>query len=207
MRALAAWRVGWSDAPLAFVPRAYCSWQHRFDDPRREYRTIYAARAVATCLLEVLQDFRPDTRMLAEYAELFGGAPVEPGAVPASYLAQTCLVPARLQGEGELANVDRLELRAAFERSASRLLVAQGMAHFDISQVRSRDRVISRAFSRFAHEAGAAGVRFRSNLDDRRCYALFEGRAELVARGTAEPLTAHPALPPVAAQLNLTLPG
>ena len=39
----AVWRLGHAAAPLAYVPRELCSWNHRFDDPRREYRTLYSA--------------------------------------------------------------------------------------------------------------------------------------------------------------------
>jgi hypothetical protein len=38
-------------------------------------------------------------------------------------------------------------------------------------------------------------VRFGSNLDDRPCYALFEGRAELHADG--DPLELEPGLAPL----------
>jgi hypothetical protein len=49
-----------------------CGWNHRFDDPRREYRTIYAADKKETCLREVLADLRPDKKAVAEFKKLFG---------------------------------------------------------------------------------------------------------------------------------------
>src|SRR2546427_8415790 len=63
------------------------------------------------------------------------------------------------------------------------------MPHLDISQVRSRDRVVTQTISRALFEEGAAGIRFRSNLDDGPCAALFEGRARLEPRGEPVSLT------------------
>jgi len=48
------WRVGYHHAPLDFVPRELYSWEHRFDDPEHEYRTIYCAEMKLTALREVL---------------------------------------------------------------------------------------------------------------------------------------------------------
>ena len=74
------------------------------------------------------------------------------------------------------------------------------MDHLDISQVRSRDRIVTQAMSRALYERRYAGVRFGSNLDDRPCYALFEGRAEL--RRDGDPLELAPDLEPLAAGLR-----
>jgi len=59
-------------APLGFVARALCSWQERWDDPRREYRTLYCAQRPETCLIEVLADLRPNTSMLADLGGVMG---------------------------------------------------------------------------------------------------------------------------------------
>ena len=50
--------------------------------------------------------------------------------------------------------------------------------------------MVTQTISRALFEEGAAGVRFRSNLDDQPCAALFEGRARLEPRGKAVPLRA-----------------
>jgi hypothetical protein len=63
-----------------------------------------------------------------------------------------------------------------------------------------------RVVSRLLYERAYAGVRFGSNLDDQPCYALFEGRAELLPDG--EPLELTPDLEPlrrVCDELGLTL--
>src|SRR3954466_2256318 len=79
------WRVGHAGSPLDFVPHEYCSWEHRFDDPEREYRTLYGARHRVTALREVLADLRPETRVRADFArfQLDQGVPVEELKVPA----------------------------------------------------------------------------------------------------------------------------
>ena len=46
--------------------------QHRWDDPKREYRTLYCAEQQLTCLREVLADLRPNTKAIAELRKLFG---------------------------------------------------------------------------------------------------------------------------------------
>ena len=63
------------------------------------------------------------------------------------------------------------------------------MEHLNISEVRSRTRPVTQAISRTLYEDGAAGVRFRSNLDDHPCTALFEGRSHLEPTGVPIVLT------------------
>jgi hypothetical protein len=137
----------------------------------------------------VLQDFRPDTRALAEFAELFGGQPVPPGLVPRELLDASRLAPASIRVDEAAADravdADEVAVREAFAREHARLLASAGMSHFDVSEAHSKRRDVTRAFSRWSYQAGARGVRFRSNLDDQACFALFEGRAWLEARGDA----------------------
>lgn len=59
------------------------------------------------------------------------------------------------------------------------------MEHLDISEVRSRDRIVTQTLGRFVFERDAAGVLYRSNLDDLPRVALFEQRAALTADGEA----------------------
>jgi hypothetical protein len=84
------------------------------------------------------------------------------------------------------------------------------MDHLDIAQIRSKDRPVTQAVTRFLAGQGAAGIAYGSNLDDRRCAALFEGRARLsrVPGSRPEPLTpAHPDLVAVCEELGLVLEG
>lgn len=75
-RSATVFRLGDRSDPLGFTPRHRCSWAHRWDDPLREYRTLYCAKTEATCFREVFADLRPNAKMLAEERFLFG-APEE----------------------------------------------------------------------------------------------------------------------------------
>ncbi len=84
------------------------------------------------------------------------------------------------------------------------------MDHLDIAQIRSKDRPITQAVTRFVADRGAAGIVYGSNLDDQPCAALFEGRSFLVpAPGKyPEPLTAsQPDLVAICDEFGLVLEG
>jgi hypothetical protein len=194
------------------VPLEHCGWEGRWDDPRRAYRTLYAARDVATCLREVLADLRPDTTMLAELRELFGrDAALEAaaGTVPAGYRRQRVVAAAYVRvEEGDLVDVDAPATRAALEREHAPLLAEHGMAHLDVAEIRSRTRLVTQRIGRVLYERGAAAIKFGSNLDDQPCYAVFEARGRLVRRGRAKPLELTAELPELVAvcdEYGLTL--
>ena len=178
------------------MPRALCSWRHRWDDPEREYRTIYCAEDVLTCLREVLADLRPNAEAIAELKELFGDdtpALRGVGEVAAEWREAHLLCPALAVSDHEFCDLDaEVELRNELEHELALLLAMHDMDHLDISQVRSRARIVTQTVSRELYARRYAGVRFGSNLDDRPCYALFEGRAEL--EGTGDPLELTPDL-------------
>jgi len=95
------------------VPRRYCGWQHRFDDPRREYRTLPCAEQAATCLREVLADLRPNARMRAEMAETVGpdrSVDSAAGLVSRELLAAHVLLPASIDAPAQPGFADRARL-------------------------------------------------------------------------------------------------
>jgi hypothetical protein len=162
----------------------------------------------------VLADLRPDTAMLAELRELFGrDAALEAaaGTVPREFRARRVLVSAYVRvDDGELVDVDAPATRAALEREHAPLLAEHGMRHLDVSEIRSRTRVVSQRIGRVLYERGAAGIRFGSNLDDQPCFAVFEARGRLVRRGRAKPLELDERLPELVAvcdEYGLTLTG
>jgi hypothetical protein len=139
----------------------------------------------------VLADLRPNAAMLAELEELFGAdgaVTAAAGAVTEEWRAARVLAPATLALDGTLIDVDDPATRTALERAHAALLAEHGMAHLDISEVRSRTRTVTQHIGRTLYEDGAAGVRFGSNLDDRPCFALFESRGHLVAPAGEPPL-------------------
>lgn len=174
---------------MGFVPRSKCGWSHRFDDIEREYRTLYCAEQRITALRETLAGFRPKLRALREYRELFGSNPPKAGAVTGEWLEKHVLAPAKIRlASGDLLDVDEPGLRRDFGAQHLDLLLEHGFEHLDISEVRSRERVVTQTLSHWCHERGAAGISYRSNLDGTRNIALFEGRAALILDGPVEPL-------------------
>jgi len=160
----------------------------------REYRTLYCTTERLPCLYEVLADLRPNTQLLVEWARLYGGGGVDDmrlaGRVTWGWRERNALAEARIIADGELADLDDVSLRAELETRHARLLDEHGMPQLDISQVRSKTRVVTQTIGRSLFEEGNAGVRFRSNLDDRECFALFEGHATLEPTGRdPEPMT------------------
>jgi hypothetical protein len=158
----------------------------------------------------VLADLRPNAKAIAELRELFGDATPavrDAGVVGRELLEAHLLCPARAVGDGDLCDIDAdIQLRHGLEHAHAALLSAHEMDHLDISQVRSKDRIVTQTVSRSLFTRGYAGVAFGSNLDDARCIAIFEGRAALVPDG--EPLELTPELPQllqVCAEFDLRL--
>ena len=202
------WRVRWAGTPLDFIPRENCSWQNRFDDVHRGYRTLHVAHEQVTCLREVLADLRPNTKALADFQELFGGsAHLIAGEVSWEFREKRVLAPARIQIlEGELVDIDDVAVLQGLERRHAALLYQYGMDHLNIGEIRSEVRVVTQTISGTLYDERAAGIRFRSKLDDLPCIALFEGRAILSPAGNPEPLTNPiPALLQVRDEYNLVL--
>lgn len=189
------------------MARQFCSWQQRWDDPRRAYRTLYCAGQPGTCIAEVLADLRPNTTMLAELAELMGESPElleAAGMVDPGWRALHSLQAARPLLDGELADVEDLHMRAELERRHTSLLAAHGMDRLNISEIRSRARTVTQTIARHLYDDGYAGVAFSSNIDGQPCFALFEGRAELLPIGEPLPMTDDlPILSLVCARLGL----
>ena len=178
--------MGWHEAPAEFPPLDVDSWENRFDDPIRRYRTLYCTETALTCIREVLADLRPNAVARAEFAQwqLAQGVPtgelMEPARrVTGKWREEHALVRVRLDHEGPLVDIDDVRLRDALERSHSDLLREHGMAHLDISEIRSKNRAVTKEISRDLYEQGAAGLLFRSNLDDCTCVVVFEGRGTL----------------------------
>lgn len=150
--------------------------------------------------------------MLAEWGKVFGGAGIEDdvqaaGVVSWAWREKNALVEATVRAEGELVDLEDAAVRRELERMHAALLAEHGMDHLDVSQLRSKDRIVTQTISRGLYEKGFAGIRFRSNLDDRECFALFEGRASLEPTGREpEPLTGDaPELLQVASDYGLVL--
>lgn len=205
------WRVGHISDPIGFIPRERCSWNHRFDDSKQRFRTLYCAIRPETALREVLADLRRNTDEMARYLKTFGDdarADLPAEEISADWRSQNVLAPCRIDSDGEILDLTDPAVRHQIERRHAALLAAHGMPHLDIAQVTVRRRAVTRALATDAHdELGCAGIRFPSRLDGLPCYALFEGRARLEAIDPPIPLTdpPPPALEHVAADWGLLL--
>ena len=206
---MAVWRVGYFASPCDFTPHHLCGWNHRFDDPRREYRTIYAADKKETCLREVLADLRPDKKAVAEFKKLFGDDDsVEcAGRVTRVWREKHVLVQVKINiTSGEMADIESGPILADLSERLERELTTRKLKRLDAARIRSQDRGLTRAASRLLHDDGHAGIDFRSRLDKVPCHALFEGRARLDQEGAAISLSGRfPELLSVCAEYSLKL--
>ena len=187
------WRVGYVSGPLVFHPRP--CFEHRFDDPGHNFRTLYCAEQRITALREALAFLRPRPHTLEEVEESLSLLPLsgelrqDTGLISRAWLLNHLLVPARLEFlSGDLVDLDNVELRHQLETRYAKLLREHGFAHLNISELRSTNRIVTQTIGRGLFDEGAAGVIFGSNLDDNRCLALFEGRCRLTPDGPAESL-------------------
>ena len=185
--------MGHRDDPLAFTRRELCSWNHRFDDSRRRFRTIYCAEDPRTSLREVLADFRPKLSAIRAFADAFGedaldDLPSHP--VTASWREQHVLAPAQARLDGPIVDLTELETRNELEKRHAALLAEDGLDHLDLHEITSRRRIITQTIAADLFDrCEAAAVRFPSRLDSKPALALFEGRGELVAAGEPIELT------------------
>lgn len=191
------YRVGWHEEPTEFVPRHLCSFEHRFDDPEHEYRTLYCAETKLTALREVLADLRPNVNARADFArwQLAQGVPsqdlYEPTRrVTRRWREQHALAVVTIERDDRpLVDIDEPALRDQLEREHAELLRDHGMAYLNVSEVRSKNRAVTQTISRDLYEQDAAGILFRSNIDDGRCVVIFEGNASLEPLEDVVPLS------------------
>lgn len=184
------WRVGHRGDPLAFTPFELCGWNHRFDDARRRFRTIYCAENPETSIREVLADFRPNLAARRAFAEAFGEEALEdlPAAVvTARWREEHVLAPAEMVLDGELIDLTDMSVRADLERRYAELLLEHDLQHLDLHEITGRRRAVTQAIAADLFDRNTAALRFPSRLDGKPAFAIFEGRGELF--GAGEPIT------------------
>jgi len=205
------WRLGHARNPCSFVPRTYCKWHNRFDDPLKHYRTLYGAKLPITCLRELLADLRPNKKALAELAEVFNDGNDDSltiaGVVSAEWRRSHALVWGEIEFQkGRLVAMEAPAVLHRLSTAHPALLKQMGISRLEIDKVRSRQRLLTQTFSRSLYDEGHAGILFHSRLDGKPCHALFEGRARLVPAAKAIRLTAdHPDLIRVCGEYTLVL--
>ena len=205
------WRLAHPRNPCQFVPRRYCSWNNRFDDPEKKYRTLYGARWAITCLRELLADLRPNAKAIAEFEEIFG-AHAGVGLIPAGIVSRQwrranvlVYATARLR-QGRLVAIEAPHQRIRLGLVHKSLLHKFGIQELTIQSLRARQRPVTRRISRTLYEEGYAGISFHSRLDEKPCYAFFVGRATLHQSGNIIHMTEnHPDLIKVCGEYTLVL--
>jgi hypothetical protein len=196
------WRVGHRSDPLAFTPLDLYEWNHRFDDARRRFRTLYCAEDPKTSLREVLAEFRPNAGAIWEFLDVFGEEAIADLAVhpvSASWREQHVLAPARVQLDGPIIDLHDLTVRYDLERRHAALLAEHGLEHLDLHEITSRRRIVTQTIAGdLFNRLDAAAVRYPSRLDGNPALAVFEGRGELRPAGEPIELTDPPPAPLVA---------
>jgi hypothetical protein len=205
------WRVGYHADPAGFVPLELCTFNHRFDDVQRRFRSIYAAELPETALREVLADLRPKAAAIRRYVEHFGpDAANDVPALPvtASWRQQHVLVQVQPVLDGPLIDLCDTDIRYEVEFEHAALLDAHGMDHLDLSQITADKRAVTQTIAADVHDRhGVAAIRFPSRLDGNACLVVFEdrGRLEVIAGPIALTDPAPLALQTVCAGWRLAL--
>jgi hypothetical protein len=154
------WRVG--RAPDAW---AWPDWRfagpdgtfgHRFDDPRGEYRVLYASSQRFGALVEALAPYRPHPALLEWRRHLRGTVAADglaPGTVPADWLAGRTVGEA--QPGGAFTDVGHSRsLRLVRDRLGAQAL-AGGVEELDAAAIRlSAPRALTQAISRIVFDCG-----------------------------------------------------
>ena len=178
-----AFRVGRFPDPWAWPDWAYATgatFGNRWDDPRGQYRVLYASSQRVGAFVETLARFRADLTVVAGLAEIAGeddGPP--PGVVPARWLA------GRRVGEAELSGrfVDVGDARslATLRTAAAAAAIHHGLAEIDAATIRlTAPRGFTQEISRLVYaspsdEGAFAGICYQSRLGDQFVnWAIFE---------------------------------
>ena len=105
---------------------------NRFDDPKGNYRVLYASSTRLGCFLETLARFRPDLALYAELQAIEGEDDFVPaGIVPREWLSQRLMGSA--DAAGEFADIGTSEWVATLRGTLATLLISLGIPEFDAS--------------------------------------------------------------------------
>jgi hypothetical protein len=146
----ALWRVGYHADPLAYTPWELYQFNHRFDDIRRRFRTLYCAESPETCLREVLADFRPNLAALHRHVQRYGpdaaqDFTIEP--VTGQWRLQHVLVPVLLRLDGPIIDLTQVPIRHEIENRHIGLLLEHGLEHLDLHEITTSRRVITQTIA------------------------------------------------------------
>lgn len=178
------YRVARRPDPWMFTPWRYAPFGGRWDDPDGQYRVLYVGASRYACFLEALAGFRPDPRIVALYGALatsdadgaFETVPM--GQVPAEWLDRRLVGTANTSGR--VVAVGSAEVLAWLRPRVAGLLIAHRIADLDGAAIRSADRSLTQALSRWLYmlrdpDGVLDGVEFESRHGNRLVlWGLFE---------------------------------
>jgi hypothetical protein len=183
----ALYRIGHLPDPLTWPP-VELTGGGRFDDPRREFRVLYAGGRRA-CFFETLAPFRPSVEALAAMRGVTGTDEMLPQAiVPADWYQKRAVARLRLLPGQRWLDLRATQTHETLRTELASILLALGVRDLDLSEVLSRERRLTQAISRWAYDRGYGGIIYRSRFAAATSlWAIFEG-ARLEPAGVAEPI-------------------
>jgi hypothetical protein len=163
-------------ASASLVPRtADGTFGNRFDDPKGNYRVLYAATQRVSCIVETLARFRPDLSLIAELQAIAGEDDYVPlGTVPSDWCEP------RMMGEatvaGTYADIYGASWVSHLRHELASDCVALGIKDLDDSVLQQGEpRRLTQLASLKVNEAGLDGIYYRSRYGhDLENWALFE---------------------------------
>ncbi|MFL6194701.1 MAG: RES family NAD+ phosphorylase [Thermoanaerobaculia bacterium] len=181
--------MGHVSSPLDFPPHHLVT-NNRYDSLTRAFRTLYCSESPHTCLSEVLAEFRPS---VADRDEFKRSGRKNWKDVTMAWRRKHVLVPAQLMIlSGEILSLEDQSLLISLEDELADQLKYAKVQHLTLAVTQREDRPLTRAIADALFRRGAAGIRYPSKFDGAWCYALFEGKSELIQRGSptslADPL-------------------
>lgn len=191
---------------------------NRYDDPRGEYRELYASSQRVGAFIETLAGFRVDVELLAAYEEITeapedaaGFPTILPGVVPAAWRSTRVIGEAK--HDGAFADLGTSNSLAHLRTALAPRLAAYGLEDLDGGDLRRRaPRAFTQEVSRYVFEHGVSeaeeplvGICYLSRLgDDIRNWAIFEPNDPYEA-DSAEIVESDPDLVAALELLSLTI--
>jgi hypothetical protein len=160
---------------------------NRYDDPRGEYRVLYASGQRIGPFLETLARYRPDPAVIAAYAEIGGDErdeafpTIAPGLVPAEWLERRCIGTA--SHHGRFADVGHSDSLAHLRVALADRVLHHRLGDLDGAELRRRaPRAFTQEISRYVfetahehHDEPVCGIGYLSRLgDELENWAIFE---------------------------------
>ncbi len=185
------YRIGLQPNPLVWPPRSRIG-GGRYDDPERQFRTLYIAEQRRASFVEILAPFRRSA-VLFHRPSPNGHSdwPADKFARLVRWCGRRCM------GQLQLAPGQRwLDLRLAGVRKGvhaelAGLLEELGLEGLEITGSQIRHRRLTQCIARWAHDQGFAGIAYKSRFGDHfDCWAVFEG-ARFEPIGRPEPILPH----------------